>query len=232
MTCLKALLTYFKGGYYSGFKDLLKCKQHLNLGFPIAEIDAQGEFIITKEKDTAGIVSPETVISQLVYEISGPLYYNSDVVAHLEGIKVEQLEKDRVVVTGIKGSAPPPTTRMGLTAHGGYQAEFHFYFVGLDIEEKCQWMEEQIRYSMGEELIKKFSLLKFHRHGTSPSNPSCQEFATVDFRIFAQAKDPEVFRVDAPDGFSRRILETVLQSVPVRNSYTLNFVLKLIMLCC
>lgn len=195
---------------------MLKSKKHLNLGFPIAEIDVKGECIITKEKNTGGCVSPETVVSQLVYEISGPSYYNSDVVAQLECIKVEQVAEDRVLVTGIKGSAPPPTTRMGITAHGGYQAEFHFYFVGLDIEEKCQWMEEQIRYSMGEKLIKKFSLLKFHRHGTCPSNPASQEFATVDFRIFAQATDPEVFRVDAPDGFSRRILETVLQSVPVR----------------
>jgi hypothetical protein len=199
---------------------LLKSKKHLNLGFPIAEIDVDGQCIIAKEKNTGGCVSTETVISQLVYEISGPSYYNSDVVAHLEGINVEQVEEDRVRVTGIKGSPPPPTTRMGITAHGGYQAEFHFYFVGLDIEEKCRWMEEQIRHSMGEELIKKFSLLKFHRHGTSPANPPTQELATVDFRIFAQTSDPEVFRVDSPDGFSRRILETVLQSVPVRLYWT------------
>jgi hypothetical protein len=195
---------------------MMRSKTHLNLGFPIAEIDVKGDSIIAKEKNTGGRVTSETVVSQLVYEISGPLYYNSDVVAQLENIKVEQVAENRVLVTGIKGTAPPPTTRMGLTAHGGYQAEFHFYLVGLDIEEKCQWMEEQIRHSMGEKLIKKFSLLKFHRHGTSPSNPSSQEFATVDFRIFAQASDPDVFRVDAPDGFSRRILETVLQSVPVR----------------
>jgi hypothetical protein len=200
---------------------LLKSKKHLNLGFPIAEIDVEGQCIIAKEENTGGCVSTETVISQLVYEISGPSYYNSDVVAHLEGINVEQVAEDRVRVTGIKGSPPPPTTRMGITAHGGYQAEFHFYFVGLDIEEKCRWMEEQIRHSMGEELIKKFSLLKFHRHGTSPYNPPTQELATVDFRIFAQTSDPEVFRVDSPDGFSRRILETVLQSVPVRLYWTL-----------
>jgi hypothetical protein len=155
------------------------------------------------------------VISQLLYEINGPLYYNSDVVAHLEDLNVEQLEEDHVLVTGVKGSPPPPTTRVGITAHGGYQAEFHFTLVGLDIPEKTKWMEEQIRHSMGEQMIQKFSMLKFHRHGTCPDNPSSQEFGTVDFRIFAQARDPDIFELNAPNGFNRKILETVLQSVPV-----------------
>lgn len=82
------------------------------------------------------------------------------------------------------------------------------------MEEKCQWMEEQARYAIGEELAKKFSLLKFHVHGTSPVNSRNQELATVDFRIFAQAPDAELFNPSLPDGFSRRLYETVLQSCP------------------
>lgn len=95
------------------------------------------------------------------------------------------------------------------------QAEWHFFLVGLDIEEKCRWMEEQARHAIGEELMSKFSLLKFHVHGTSPLDPVDQEIATVDFRIFAQAKDAALFDPSLPDGFSRRLYETVLQSCPV-----------------
>jgi hypothetical protein len=204
---------FVTGGYYSRFKDLMKAKKHLDLGFPIAEIHGSGECTIVKEKNTNGIVNTETVTSQLVYEISGPLYFNSDVVADLHNIKLVQVG-DGVHVSGIKGYAPPPTTRCGVTAHGGYQAEWHFYLVGLDIAEKCQWMEEQARYAIGEDLIKQFSLLKFHLHGTSPINAPNQEVATVDFRIFAQAKDASLFDGSDPNGFSRKLYETVLQSCP------------------
>ncbi|KAF2114571.1 hypothetical protein BDV96DRAFT_547692 [Lophiotrema nucula] len=205
---------FVTGGYYSRFKDLMRAKKHLNLGFPIAEIDSRGEFAIVKEKDTGGVVNTETVTAQLVYEISGPLYLNSDVVADIHDIQLQQVKEDRVHVSGITGKAPPPTTRVGITAHGGFQAEWHFYLVGLDMEEKCQWMEEQARYAIGEDLMGKFSLLKFHVHGTSPINARNQELATVDFRIFAQASDAELFNPSLPDGFSRRLYETVLQSCP------------------
>lgn len=206
---------FVTGGYYSRFKELMKAKKHLNLGFPIAEVLHNGECVITKEKNTNGVVNVETVTSQLVYEISGPLYYNSDVVADIHQISAENVGEDRVHVSGIKGLPPPPTTRCGITAHGGFQAEWHFYLVGLDIPEKCQWMEEQARHAIGEELISKFSMLRFHVHGTSPPNPEDQEIATVDFRIFAQARDAALFDPSLPDGFARKLYETVLQSCPV-----------------
>jgi hypothetical protein len=206
---------FVTGGYYSRFKDLMRNKKHLDLGFPIAEVYANGECDIVKEKNTNGLVNIETVTSQLVYEISGPLYFNSDVVANLHDVRLEQTGEDRVHVSGIKGLPPPLTTRVGVTAHGGYQAEWHFYLVGLDIEEKCRWMEEQARYAIGKDLIDQFSMLKFHVHGTSPINARTQELATVDFRIFAQAQDAALFDPSLPDGFSRKLYETVLQSCPV-----------------
>ncbi|KAM0566614.1 hypothetical protein ACHAP9_007164 [Verticillium nonalfalfae] len=81
---------FVTGGYYSRFKDLMKAKKHLDLGFPIAEVFSDGTCTITKEDMSNGIVNVETVTSQLVYEINGPLYFNSDVVAALEGITLEQ----------------------------------------------------------------------------------------------------------------------------------------------
>ncbi|KAF4466726.1 DUF1446-domain-containing [Fusarium albosuccineum] len=199
---------FVTGGYYSRFKDLMKARRHLGLGFPIAEVSSNGECVITKEIDTNGVVNIETVTSQLVYEISGPLYFNSDVVADIHNVKMQQVGEDAVHVSGVKGLPPPPTTRVGVTAHGGYQAEWHFYLVGLDIEDKCAWMEEQARHAIGEELISQFTMLKFHVHGTSPPNPVNQEIATVDFRIFAQGPRAELFDGSKPDGFARKLYET------------------------
>jgi hypothetical protein len=101
------------GGYYSAFKDLLKAKKHLNVGFPIAEVDSVGECILTKEENTGGCITTGSVTSQLLYEIQGPLYFNSDVVAQLENIKIEQVGEDRVKISGVKGLLPPPTTKIG-----------------------------------------------------------------------------------------------------------------------
>lgn len=114
---------FVTGGYYSRFKDLMKANNHLDLGFPVAEVHHSGDCTITKEKNTNGIVNIETVTSQLVYEISGPLYFNSDVVADLHDVALEQVGES-VHVSGIKGYPPPSTTRCGITAHGGYQAEW------------------------------------------------------------------------------------------------------------
>jgi hypothetical protein len=83
--------------------------------------------------------------SQLLYEIQGPLYYNCDVTADISNIKMEQIEEERVRVTGIKGLPPPPTTKVGITAPAGFQCEWHFFMCGLDIEEKCKITEDQIR---------------------------------------------------------------------------------------
>lgn len=87
--------------------------KHLNMGFPIAEVDSSGVVVLTKEKNTGGEVSIATVTSQLVYEIQGPLYYGSDVTANIEDAKIELIAPDRVRVWNIKGLPPPPTTKVG-----------------------------------------------------------------------------------------------------------------------
>ncbi|EON67605.1 hypothetical protein W97_06973 [Coniosporium apollinis CBS 100218] len=205
---------YVCGGYYSGFKDLMdNCE---NIGFPIGEVNADGSVLMTKEPGTGGEMSVGTCTSQLLYEIQGPRYFGSDVVALLEGVKMEQVGKDRVLVSGVKGQAPPVFTKVGITAFGGYQAEFHYYICGLDLEDKCEWTERQIRYSIGEENMKKIHCLKFMLNGYCPENPRNQDIATVDFRIFIQTKDPNLVSkgtLDVP-GFNRMCMENFLQSCP------------------
>jgi hypothetical protein len=205
--------SYVAGGYYSGFKRLFDgCE---NVGFPIGALEHDGTCVLTKEANTGGIINVGSVTSQLLYEIQGPQYYGSDVVALLEGLQMTQ-EGDNVVrISGVKGKPPPTTTKVGLTAVGGYQAEFQFYFVGLDIEDKCEWTERQIRASMGDN-IKRFSRLEFQRIGTPPSDPRDQNSATASLRIFGQSKERALMVKDTIEvpGFNRWCLENFLQSAP------------------
>jgi hypothetical protein len=224
--------SYVCGGYYSAFKDLLKAGKHLNVGFPIAHIHDNGETMLTKEANAGGCITVGSVTPQLVYEIQGPLYYNSDVTAQLEGIRMEQVGEDQVHISGVKGLPPPPTAKVGYVLHlfsltsykrltstesphqQATKAEYHVYLVGLDIEEKAKYTEDQIREALGPELLKKFSLLKFHVNGSSPIDARNQDVATVDFRIFAQSPDRELLRMSNPDGFFRRSMVTFLEGVP------------------
>jgi hypothetical protein len=82
------------GGNFTGFKRLPG--KSLRISFPILEIDADGTFVITKALQGDGIVTIDTCRAQLLYEIQGPYYYNSDVVAELSSIKIEAAGDNRV----------------------------------------------------------------------------------------------------------------------------------------
>lgn len=162
---------------------------------PIASVDHKGEAIISMEKNRHGTINTGTLTSQLLYEIQGPLYFNSDVTASIENFTLKQISENEVHVSGVRGLPPPSTTKVGITAKGGFQAEFHLYITGLDIEEKAAMAEAQIRHLMGDSLTK-FSCLKFQVAGGVNENPRSQEAATVDYRIFAQSSDPDVLSGD------------------------------------
>jgi len=96
--------------------------------------------------------------------------------------------------------------------------------VGLDIEEKAKWTERQIRYAMRDH-IDKFTQLKFHMVGSAGDDADSQDAATVDFRVFAQTRDPSIVGAGGgPAGtglgtmttgtFVRWCLENFLQSCP------------------
>lgn len=118
-----------------------------------------------------------------------------------------------------KPSEPCADCLRRITANAGYQAEYHVYFVGLDLEEKARWTEEHVRESLGP-LADKLSLLKFHLNGTSPIDAPNQDAATVDLRIVAQGRDLEMFDMSDPHSFGRKTMVCILESAPVRITYT------------
>jgi hypothetical protein len=125
----------------------------------------------------------------------------------LDGIKIDQVGPDVVSVRGITALPPPVTTKVGITGVAGYTAELHWAIVGLDVEEKAKMIETHLRLSLGEERIKKLSLLKFTTNGVAAANPRRQNDATVDFRIFAQAKNKEDLSVE---NFMRPVWDIIM----------------------
>jgi hypothetical protein len=126
--------TQATGGNYAFFQDV---PDLTHPGFPIAEIAEDGSSVITKHDAHGGLVSVGTVTAQLLYEISGPRYLNPDVTTRFDSIVLEQAGLDRVAVTGVRGEAPPATSKVCLNLLGGVKASLTFPLVGLDIEQKA-----------------------------------------------------------------------------------------------
>ncbi|OOG00683.1 hypothetical protein ASPCADRAFT_511623 [Aspergillus carbonarius ITEM 5010] len=204
---------YVCGGNFTGFKTL----EHVghdgwaNIGYPIAEISPEGKVIITMQSyATGGAVTVDTCSSQLLYEIQGPWYFNSDVTAILNDIHFEQVGTNRVAVHGIRSDAPPPTTKVGITARGGFQAEATWFLVGLDIDAKARMLEAQIRHLLSP-YSSKFTALHFSTLGSAAPNPKDQDSATVCLRIVAQARHADDL---SPMHFLRHIVDNIMQGYP------------------
>ncbi|TGZ10122.1 acyclic terpene utilization AtuA family protein [Streptomyces rhizosphaericola] len=112
-------------------------------GFPLAEIRADGSSVITKHTGTGGVVDIGTVTAQLLYETGGARYAGPDVTARLDTVRLTPDGPDRVRVDGVRGEAPPPTLKAGLTRLGGWRNEVVFVLTGLDVEAKARLVEGQ-----------------------------------------------------------------------------------------
>ena len=172
------------GGNYS-FLDEITDRRYP--GFPIAEVAADGSCVITKHEATGGLVSTGTVTAQLLYEIGDPAYLNPNVVAHFDTIRVEQAGRDRVALTGTRGSPPPETLKVAVNMLGGYRNTVTMVITGLDIEQKAEHATTLLFGELGGEgqfEEADVRLLRFDR----PDAPT-NEQATAHLRITVKDTD-------------------------------------------
>lgn len=186
--------TYVTGANFAGFFKY-EIQELLNLDLPIVEIDSRGHSVVTKHDALNGIVTEDTVKCQLLYELQGTVYLNSDVKADLSGIFITEQSKNRVHVSGIKGYPPPDTTKLAIFYRGGWQNELLFNASGYATEKKWDLQEAQLRAKLEEwGLTSQFVVLDFQRVGTPKENPDSQLSSTSYMRVFAQSKDPNILR--------------------------------------
>ena len=141
------------------------------MGFPIAEVFANGNSVITKHPDTGGLISVGTVTAQLLYEINAPAYITPDVVAHFDTIQLKQLEKDRVSVSGVKGTPATNTAKVTINCMGGYQNRMTFNIAGLDIEQKAKIFTANFLEQVGgKNTFDKLDIQLFKTHKLDPKS--------------------------------------------------------------
>jgi hypothetical protein len=195
--------TQATGGNYSFFTELDARRP----GFPLAEVHEDGSSVITKHPGTGGAVTVDTVLAQLVYEITGARYAGPDATARFDTISLTPEGQDRVRISGVRGEPPPPTVKVCLNTLGGYRNEANFVLVGLDIEEKARLVREQLEAAMGRRPPKEvqWTLVR-----TDREDAATEEQAAAFLRVVVKDPDPKV----VGRAFSGAAVELALGSYP------------------
>ena len=124
------------GGNYAFFEEVPN-REHI--GFPLAELHADGSSVITKHPGTGGMVTVGTVTAQLLYEIGGPRYLSPDAVARFDTIRLSQQGADRVHIAPVLGEAPPDTLKVTANLDAGWRNAMTLALTGAQVEEKARF---------------------------------------------------------------------------------------------
>jgi Acyclic terpene utilisation family protein AtuA len=118
------------GGYFADptFKDVPDLAR---LGFPIGEVGEDGSLVITKVAGSGGAVTAQTCKEQLLYEVHDPVrYLQPDVTADFSQVTVEEIGKDRVRISGGRGSERPATLKVSVGYVEGFIGEGQISYAG------------------------------------------------------------------------------------------------------
>jgi len=125
------------GGNFTDWRDSVEGWD--DMGYPIAEVAADGGFVVTKPANTGGIVSPLSVGEQLLYEIGDPAaYVLPDVVCDFTQVTMSQEGPDRVRVAGARGRPSTGHYKVSATYPGGYGAIAMKVIAGFDVVSKAR----------------------------------------------------------------------------------------------
>ena len=118
------------GGYFAdpGYK---RVDGLAYVGFPYAEVGADGSACITKLDGTGGLVDERTVKEQLLYEVHDPArYLTPDVTADFSTVSITAAGKDRVRIDGAGGGPRPEQLKVTVAFDGGWLAEAGVSYAG------------------------------------------------------------------------------------------------------
>ena len=116
-----------------------------NMGFPIVEVQKNGNFVVSKPERTGGLVNFGTVAEQFLYEIGDPnAYILPDVVCDFSKVEIKEIGHNQVSVSGSKGLAPSETYKVSTTYKDGFRVAATLVIGGKDALKKSEIVSEAI----------------------------------------------------------------------------------------
>ncbi|SCZ18456.1 MULTISPECIES: acyclic terpene utilization AtuA family protein [Pseudomonas] len=141
------------GGNFTDWRDV---PDYEHIGFPIVEVSADGQFIVSKPEGSGGLVTPLTVGEQMLYEIGDPqAYLLPDVVCDFSQVKLQQQGKNAVRVHGAKGLPPSDQYKVSATYPDGFRCTASCLIAGIDAVEKARRVSQAILDKTSEMLEQK-----------------------------------------------------------------------------
>ncbi|KEZ40898.1 Uncharacterized protein SAPIO_CDS7897 [Scedosporium apiospermum] len=108
-----------------------------NMGYPIVTFEEDGTFTVSKPRETGGLVTRHTVGEQMLYEVLDPEnYILPDVVVDLSRVVLDQVDKDKVRVTGVRGKPPTEWLKCTAVRQMGFRTTADMLVFGANAEQK------------------------------------------------------------------------------------------------
>lgn len=195
------------GGNFGSLQAWQQIPDLAHIGYPIAEVAADGTAIISKAPATGGRINFDTVRQQLLYEVHDPHAYASpDVVLDMSTLRLEDLGEDRVRVSGASGYARPDRLKVVGGYRDGYKAEVTWGFSWPDAWAKTQAALEMVRTQLRERRVPHDELFVEYpglnsAHGAlapMPQGNALDDLNEVWVRMALRTRDKA-----AADGFGR-----------------------------
>lgn len=168
------------------------------IGFPVAEVQEDGSFVVTKAPHTGGAVTVQSVKEQFMYEIHDPAeYITPDVIVDMTTTRIEQEGPDRVRVSGTKGRPAPRTLKALLGYSDGWCGEGYVSFSWPQAVAKARAAEQIVRRRLElqglrpEEIHVEYIGLNSLWGGVAPMPADLDEVNEVRLRIAIRTRNKE-----------------------------------------
>lgn len=134
------------GGNHQGWKKVPGIE---HVGYPIVEVSADGEVVLTKAPGTGGLVNVMTATDQLLHEIFDPKHFLSpDVTVDWTAFSLKDEGNDRVRLTGFRGAPPPDTLKVSMTFRDGFRTVLMWPYAWPDAKLKAETALKKIEHTV------------------------------------------------------------------------------------
>lgn len=174
-----------------------------NLGYPIAEVDENGDAVFSKLESDGGKLTRNTLREQLVYEIHDPSnYITPDVVVDFTETTIVELEPNRVKVTGSKGKSRPEMLKLTMGLNEGFISEQFFFMSWPYAFDKAKMFVKatheiwsKLPLQMEEHRYQFIGLNGIHESAAPLDEQKANDMNEIGVRLVIKHKDPHVGKI-------------------------------------